>query len=401
MITEALHDTTATATSEAGTVPIPFFDMAFQTNAIRSELIAAVTEVLDSQHFILGPQVEMLEQEMAEYVDVRFATGCASGSDALLLALMAAGIGQGDEVITSPFTFGATAGSIRRLGARPVFVDIEQDTFNINPHQVERAVTKQTRAIMPVHLFGLAADMGPILEIAKRHSLIVIEDAAQAIGARWNDQSVGTIGNFGCFSFFPSKNLGAAGDGGMITTNDVEMTQKLRMLRTHGTRKKYHYELIGLNSRLDALQAAILRVKLRHLDAWAGARRQNAQRYNDLFREYGLLDRITLPVTPANRVHVFNQYSIRTAQRDPLKRYLAAHNIGTEVYYPSPLHCEPAFASEEAPAGSLPESEAAAAEVLALPIYPGLTLEQQHRIVGSIARFYAAPAFRERGALDL
>lgn len=368
----------------------PFLDLKAQFAGIRDEVVAAVIRVLDSQHFILGPEVEALEKEIAEYVNTRFAVACASGSDALLLALMALDIGPGDEVITTPFTFGATAGSIARLGARPVFVDIDPDTFNIDERQIEAAITPKTRAIMPVHLFGLAAQMDAILALAEDRGLAVVEDAAQAIGACWKELSIGSLGTFGCFSFFPSKNLGGAGDGGMITTNDAELAQRLKVLRVHGTKKKYSYDLLGMNSRLDALQAAILRVKLPYLREWTEARRRNARCYEELFSEYGLIDTVKLPVTPATSIHVFNQYSVRVPRRDGLQRYMKDQGIPTEIYYPGPLHLQPAFKYLGYRVGDFSNAEAACNEVLALPIYPELTEDQQRAVVSTISDFYAA-----------
>jgi len=365
-----------------------FLDLKAQFAGIREEILEAVTRVLDSQHFILGPEVQALEAEIAEYVGAKFAVGCASGSDALLLALMALDIGPGDEVITTPFTFGATAGSIARLGARPVFVDIDPETFNIDASQIEAAIGDKTRAIMPVHLFGLPAEMDIILELANKHNLPVIEDAAQAIGALWKEQGIGSLGTFGCFSFFPSKNLGCAGDGGMITTNDPELAQKLKTLRVHGTKKKYSYELLGINSRLDALQAAILRVKLRYLGDWAEARRQNAQRYEELFSESRLADVVRLPSAPDTSFHVFNQYSIQVGRRDELQRHIREHNVPTEIYYPSPLHLQPALSNLGHQPGDFPNAEAACAHVLALPIYPEITEEQQRTVVSAISEFH-------------
>jgi dTDP-4-amino-4,6-dideoxygalactose transaminase len=368
---------------------VPLLDLKAQFEKIRDEVLDAVTRVLESQHFILGPEVDALEREVAEYVGVEFAIGCASGSDALLLAQMAIGIESEDEVITSPFTFGATAGSIARLKARPVFVDIHPDTFNFDERQLEAAITLRSRAIMPVHLFGLPADMDGVLEIARKHHLAVIEDAAQAIGARWKEKSIGSLGTCGCFSFFPSKNLGGAGDGGMITTNDPKLAQRLRTLRVHGARKKYRYELLGINSRIDALQAAILRVKLRHLDNWTDGRRRNAETYRELFAEYHLTEQLALPCAPRASFHVYNQFSIRAPRRDELQEYLRDQGISTEVYYPSPLHLEPAFAYLGYRNGDFPNAEAACREVLSIPIYPELTVDQQHAVVAAISRFYS------------
>ena len=368
---------------------IPFLDLKAQFAEIRNEVLEAVTRVLESQHFILGPEVEALEREAAEYVGARFAVGCGSGSDALLLSLMAIGIEPDDEVITSPFTFGATAGSIARLKARTVFVDIHRSTFNIDERQIEAAITSRTRAIMPIHLFGLPANMDAILEIAHKHRLAVIEDAAQAIGAQWNEKGVGTLGTLGCFSFFPSKNLGGAGDGGLVTTDDPELAERLRILRVHGARKKYKYELLGINSRLDALQAAILRVKLRHLNDWTQRRRLNAANYCELFTEYELIDELDLPSLEESSFHVYNQYSICVPRRDELREYLRDHGIPTEIYYPSPLHVEPAFGYLGYRNGDFPNAELACREVLSLPIYPELLLERQRAIVESIRGFFA------------
>lgn len=364
----------------------PFLDLKAQFATIREEVMAAVSRVMESQTFIMGPEVSGLEEELKPHVGSAYVFGCASGSDALLLALMALGVQPGDEVITVPFTFVATAGAIARLHARPVFVDIDPTTYNLDPSQLEAVITPRTRAIIPVHLFGMAADMNAILEVADLHGIPVIEDAAQAIGAQYKGRPVGSMGVLGCFSFFPSKNLGAAGDGGVVTTNDPRIAEKLRLLRVHGSRSKYEYDIIGINSRLDALQAAILRVKLKHLDDWTKARRSNAARYRDLFAEHGVRN-VTPPEVPADRFHVFNQYTIRTSRRDELKDYLRQRGIPTEIYYPFPLHLQPAFANFGYPVGSLPHSEAAAAEVLSLPIYPELTDVQLRAVVAGIAGF--------------
>jgi dTDP-4-amino-4,6-dideoxygalactose transaminase len=383
---DTLNPSELQISAESSGVDIPFLDLKAQFAEIRGEVLEAVTRVLESQHFILGPEVDALEREFAKYVGVEFAIGCASGSDALLLAQMAIGIESGDEVVTSPFTFGATAGSIARLNARPVFVDIRPDTFNLDEQQLEAAITSRTRAIMPVHLFGVPANMDVVLEIARRYDLAVIEDAAQAIGARWKERRVGSLGTCGCFSFFPSKNLGGAGDGGMITTNDPQLAQRLRTLRVHGARKKYRYDLLGINSRLDALQATILRVKLRYLENWTTGRRRNAENYRELFAKYDL--RLALPCSPANSFHVYNQYSIRAPRRDELQSYLRDRGISTEVYYPSPLHVEPAFAYLGYRNGDFQNAERCCREVLSLPIFPELTLDCQRAIVATIASFY-------------
>jgi len=368
--------------------PFSFLDLNAQFAEIREEVLAAVNQVLENQVFILGPEVDALERELKDYLQCRFALGCASGSDAILLALMALDLRPGDEVITTPFTFVATAGSIARLGARPIFVDIDPKTYNIDAHKIEAAISSRTRAIMPVHLFGLAADMDRIAKIAATHNLPVIEDAAQAVGARYNNMPVGNSGSLGCFSFFPSKNLGGAGDGGLITANDAALAARIKILRVHGSRTKYSYELLGMNSRLDALQAAILRVKLRHLDGWTRARQANAERYQRLFQEYAIDRYIGLPSTPGDRSHVFNQFVIRSKKRDALRQHLAHSGIPTEVYYPTPLHLQPAFANLKYSEGDFPEAETASKEVLALPIFPELTEEQQVSVVEAIAGFY-------------
>jgi len=367
----------------------PFLDLKAQHATIREEVLDAVNRVLESQHFILGAEVEALEKEVARLTDCEFAVGCASGSDALLLSLMALEIDQDDEVITVPFTFSATGGMIARQKARPVFVDIDPRTYNLNTRALEAAVTSRTRALMPVHLFGLAADMQEIMAVAGKHKLPVIEDAAQAIGAQYAAKPVGSMGSTGCFSFFPSKNLGGAGDGGMITTRDKALADRLRILRGHGTRTKYNCEMIGINSRLDALQAAILRVKLKYLPNWADARRNNADRYRAMFEDRGLDQILGLPFCPDDCAHVYNQYTIRVPERDELRNYLRGAGLPTEVYYPYPLHLQPAFAYLGYRQGDFPETERACREVLSLPVFPELTEAQQSKVVDTIAEFYA------------
>ena len=368
-----------------------FLDLRAQFAAIREEVMQAVTQVFETQYFILGPEVKLLEDEVAAKLGSKFAVGCASGTDALILSLLCAGIGEGDEVITTPFSFIATGGSIAYVGAKPVFVDIDPVTYNINPALLEAAITPRTRAIMPVHLFGLPADMDPILAIARAHNLVVIEDAAQAIGSRYAGRFTGTFGQYGCFSFFPSKNLGGAGDGGMITTNDAAIAERLQMLRVHGSKKRYFHQIIGTNSRLHALQAAVLRVKLRHLDAWQQGRQNRAERYRRLFESAGLSSFIAAPPRPpAKFEHVYNQFTIRSARRDELKAFLQAAGVPSEIYYPLCIHLQEAFAYLGHAPGDFPESEKASREVLSLPVYPELPDSHQGRVVQSIADFRSA-----------
>ena len=316
------------------------------------------------------------------------AIGVASGSDALLLALMALGVKAGDEVVTVPFTFFATAGAISRLGAKPVFMDIRPDDFNMDPTLLERAITKRTKAIIPVHLFGQCADMGAIHDIARRHKIGVIEDACQAIGAAQHGRRAGVLGDVACFSFFPSKNLGGFGDAGMVTTNDKELSESIAMLRVHGSRVRYVHEAIGINSRLDALQAAVLLVKLKRLDQWAEGRRRNAARYTQLFADAQLTDYVTLPITRPDNFHVFNQFTLRVQKRDELRAYLKDHGVGSEVYYPLPLHLQNCYRDLAYQKGAFPQSEQAAEEVLSIPIYAELTDEQLQYVVQMIASFY-------------
>ena len=364
----------------------PFLDLKAQYANIRGEVNSAVESVFESQIFIMGPEVSAFEEEVKAQVGCEYVFGCASGSDALLLALMALGVGPGDEVITVPFTFVATVGAIARLHARTVFVDIDPVTFNLDPKKLEQAITPRTKAIIPVHLFGLCADMDAILEIGNKRGIPVVEDAAQAIGARIGDRAAGSMGTFGCFSFFPSKNLGGAGDGGLITTTDAELAAKMKLLRNHGSKTKYDYVLLGINSRLDALQAAVLRVKLRHLDQWASGRRRNAKRYRELLHDDGS---VSLPHEPAGYFHVYNQYTIRSGKRDALKEFLQSRGIPSEIYYPHALHLQPAFADLGYAAGAFPEAEKCSGQVLSLPIYPELKDEQLKAVAQAIKEFQA------------
>jgi dTDP-4-amino-4,6-dideoxygalactose transaminase len=364
---------------------VPLLDLQAQYATIRDEVRAAIDRVCDSQHFILGPEVTALESEIASYHDARFAIGVSSGTDALLLALMAAGVGPGDEVLTSTYSFFATAGTIARLGARPVFVDIEKASFNLDPARLASLVTPRTKAIVPVHLFGRCCDMDAVSAVARAHGLAVIEDAAQAIGAVDDRGRIaGTVGTVGCFSFFPTKNLGGFGDGGLVLTNDAELAERMRVLRVHGSKPKYHHALVGGNFRLDAIQAAVLRVKLKFLASWTKARRDNAEQYRKLVQEYGL-DSIVLPEDRPG--HIYNQFVIRCHQRDRLQRFLGERGVGTEVYYPVPLHLQPCFNGLGYREGDLPEAEAAARESLALPIYPELGEAAQRYVVGQIREF--------------
>ena len=378
---------TRTASSSAA-ISVPLLDLSAQYAPIRNELLAAITRVCDSQRFILGPEVEALEHELAAYIGVGHAVTVSSGTDALLLALMALGIGDGDEVITPTYSFFATAGCVSRLGATPVFVDIDPVTFNADPAAVARAVTPRTRAILPVHLYGLCADMDALLAVATDARVPVIEDAAQAIGSRFGSRQAGTIGDVGCFSFFPSKNLGAFGDGGLGTTNDPALAAEMKLLRNHGAEPKYYHSRIGGNFRLDALQAAVLRVKTPHLAAWTSARRTNAERYRALFHEFGLHTIVELPVEPAGYTHIYNQFVVRVPERDALRAHLANERVSTEIYYPVPFHRQACFADVPSATGHFPVADKAAASSLALPIYGELTADQLRHVVRSIAAFY-------------
>lgn len=363
---------------------IPILDLKAQYESIKDEINAAMAGVLESTQFILGPAVRDLEQRVAAYCGCQYGVGVASGTDALRLTLTALGIGSGDEVITTPFTFIATANTISHCGARPVFVDIDPRTYNIDPAAIEAAITRHTKAIVPVHLYGQPADMDPIMELAEAHGLCVIEDAAQAIGARYRGRRVGSIGHAGCLSFYPTKNLGAYGDGGMMVTNDAVLAEEVDILRRQGGKKKYHAEVLGFNSRLDSLQAAILGVKLKYLDTWNEARRQVAQRYNELLANLP----VTTPYESPDVYHVYHQYTIRALERDALAAYLKERGIRTMVYYPVPLHLQGLYADLGYGEGSLPASEAAGREVLSLPMYPELTEAQQMEIASAIREFY-------------
>lgn len=371
--------------AETPTISVPLLDLKAQFATIEGETRSAIDRVLASQHFILGPEVEALESEVAAYCQCQFGIGVSSGTDALLVALMAINLRPGDEVITTPYTFFATAGSIARLGARPVFVDIDPRTYNIDPAAIKRAITPRTRAVMPVHLFGQMADMDPIMAIAKKHHLIVVEDAAQAIGAEYRGRRAGSIGHLGCFSFFPSKNLGGLGDGGMVTVNDPQLADRVRLLRGHGARPKYYHRTVGGNFRLDALQAAVLRVKLKYLDEWTAARQQNAHRYRQLFAAADVT--VELPIDAGHGRHIYNQFVIRSDRRDGLIDFLKKRRIGTEVYYPVPMHRQECFDDLGYRPGDFPESETAAQTTLALPIYPELTNEQLRAVVGAVEEF--------------
>ncbi len=376
---------------------VPLLDLKAQYQTIKPEMDRAVQEVFESQYFILGPTVERCEKSLAEYCQCAHAVGVSSGSDALLMALMCEGIGPGDEVVTTPYTFFATAGAIARTGAKPVFCDIDPATFNLDVRQIEACITPATRVIIPVHLYGQMADMDPIMEIAKRHHLLVIEDAAQAIGSEYHGRRAGSIGDYGCYSFFPSKNLGGAGDGGLVTTQDAGRAEKLRHYRNHGMNPRYYHQYVGGNFRLDALQAAVVEVKLPHLDAWSNRRQHNARRYDRLFAEAGLSPNVVRtpvhphgtegPTTDGMR-HIFNQYVIRVPQRDALKAFLTENQVGCDIYYPVPLHLQACFSGLGGQVGDFPNSEQASEETLALPIYPELTDEQAQTVVKVMAQFF-------------
>jgi dTDP-4-amino-4,6-dideoxygalactose transaminase len=374
---------------------VPLLDLKAQYSSIKTEVESAIAEVMQSQLFILGPKVEECEEAIARYCGCAHAIGMSSGSDALLACLMAENIGLGDEVITTPYTFFATVGAIARAGARPIFIDIDPLTYNLNANELESKITKQTRAIIPVHLYGQMAEMDIIMSVARKRGLIVIEDAAQAIGAQYKGRRAGSIGHYGCFSFFPSKNLGAAGDGGMVVTQESDRADKLKCLRSHGSKPKYHHKIIGGNFRLDALQAAIVTVKLKYLDQWTAARQRNAKNYSELLSDalVPLSDQrlapVTIPRVKTDR-HIFNQYVIRTSRRDQLQDWLKQKKIETEIYYPVPMHLQECFSYLGHEVGAFPESERAANETLALPIYPELSADRINYVVEAIRDFVSA-----------
>ncbi len=376
---------------------VPLLDLKAHHEPLQQEILDAVEQVFKSQAFILGPEIAKLEERVAAYCQTKYGIGVTSGTDALLIALMALGVGPGDEVITSPYSFFATAGVVARLGAKPVLVDIDPKTFNIDPSTISQAITPKSKAIIPVHLYGQCADMGPIMELAKRHNLSVIEDAAQAIGSEYrDDRRACSMGTIGCLSFFPSKNLGCLGDGGMVVTNDPDLAERIRILRVHGSQPKYYHKLIGGNFRLDTIQAAVLNVKLNYLDGWTKRRQENADRYQSLFQQSGLVQKgkVQLP-EPVYRdsgithYHIYNQFVLRVERRDDLIAHLKQKGIGAEIYYPVPFHLQECFRYLGHKAGDFPESERAANETIAIPIYPELTMAQQTEVVEAIRSFYA------------
>lgn len=369
---------------------VPLLDLSEQNSKLRPEIEAALGRVLDTNGFILGAEVQALEKELAGYCQAKYAIGCASGSDALLLALMALDVSAGDEVITTPYSFFATASAVTRLGAIPVFVDIDPKTYNLDVAQIEAKITEKTKAIQPVHLYGQCADMGELRKVASKYRIPLVEDAAQAIGSEENSERAGTMSEIGCFSFYPSKNLGGMGDGGFMTTNDEELAKRLFALRVHGSEERYYHKWVGLNSRLDGFQGAVLRVKLPHLDEWTEKRQANAGRYRMLFTDAGLTEEIGLPFVRDNVRHIYNQFVIRVpGRRDELREFLTGHEIGTDIYYPVSLHLQECFAYLGNREGDFPESERASRETLALPIYPELRRDQQEFVVQKIAEFFA------------
>ncbi len=386
---------------------VPLLDLKGQYSSIKDEARRAIDEVCDSQNFILGPQVKELEEAVAGYSGAGYGIGVSSGTDALLISLMALDVSYGDTVLTTPYTFFATGGVISRLGARPVFVDIDPNTYNIDTDKLRLAIKKESdngakpKAIIPVHLYGQCADMDPIIKAASEYDIKVVEDAAQAIGAEYNGRRAGSMGDIGCFSFFPSKNLGGFGDGGMVVTNDKQLAEKITILRVHGSSPKYYHKIMGGNFRLDTLQAAVVNIKLKYLENWTLMRQKNAERYNGLFKNTGLFDPakdsgssvstrypVSLPLVKYGNRHIYNQYIIRAGKRDGLRKFLSENEIGTEIYYPLPLHLQECYAYLGYKEGDFPHAEKAAHETLALPIFPELTADQQAYVVNKIEEFY-------------
>ena len=368
---------------------VPLLDLKGQYQTFKEQVMKEIGEIADSQYFILGPKVEKFEKECAEYCGAKYGVGVTSGSDALIIALMVEGIGAGDEVITTPFTFFATGGAIARVGATPVFVDIDKDTYNINPEEIRKKINSKTRAIIPVHLFGQCCDMDPIMEMARENNLIVIEDSAQSIGSEYKGRRSGSMGDYGCFSFFPSKNLGCFGDGGMVTTNDPEKAKLLKIFRNHGSDPKYYHKYIGGNFRLDALQAAILSIKLPLLDSWSEARQANASEYYDLFANSSIADKIVVPkVAEFTTRHIYNQFSIvvKDGKRDQVVQALRDANIGCDIYYPLCLHEQECFGYLGYKKGDIPVSESIASSILAIPIFPESTSEMRQFVVDTIEK---------------
>lgn len=395
MLGKSTNAASAAAAQSTTSPPVPLLDVSRGNNPLRDEIVQALADVYDSGRFLHGPQVTELEAQVASISNTKHAVGCASGSDALLLALMALGIGPGDEVIVPSFTFFATASCVQRLGAKIVFADIDPRTYNIDPAEIQAKLTHRTRAIIPVHLFGQAAQMDAICSLADGRDIPVIEDGAQAIGGAYHGRPLGSWGQMGCTSFYPTKNLGGIGDGGMLTVSSDILADRLRLLAGHGMRPRYHHSAVGINSRLDTLQAAALLVKIRHLQAYTTARQDNARRYLELFQQAGLAEKsgqgtLGLPYRDPAAFHVWNQFSLRIGEgrRDHLRNYLQQHNIGSEIYYPIPLHQQVCFRDCGYASGSLPHTERAAAEILHLPIYPELTSGEQEQVVATIAAYY-------------
>ena len=382
---------------------VPLLALDRQQGPLREEIRAAIDRVVDSGRFVLGPDVADLEAELAKALDVPHVISCASGSDALLLALLALGVGAGDEVVLPSYTFFATASAVTRLGAVPIFADIDPRTYLVDPADVERKISRRCKAIIPVHLFGRTADMDALLPIARRAGVPVVEDAAQSILSTWHGRCTGGLGDVGCFSFYPTKNLGGIGDGGFLTTTRDDLAKSLKLLRVHGMEPRYYHQVIGVNSRLDSIQAAVLRVKLPHLDAWTTARQANAARYDELFAGYDLAGAVTVPGEESRGRHVWNQYVVRIAggSRDALRAHLSKHGVGTEIYYPVPLHVQQCFAHLGWRPGDLPHTEQAATETLALPIFPELTAAEQRTVVARVAEFFQAARTTPTGAAAL